>query len=270
MARRRVFRTKIECPSTDIDLTRTSNRSALLGRMLTFERVDSKVSVCMDGVVLGHLDSIVGPQVAAAINQGQSFEATIEKCYPTYDMAFNPTGGQFFLKVQYFLDAGNPGIEIPQTLVQNVKPASRSFYTKVAGVTYERRQETIARCLVGERLMLIREPDNPISFGAIKVMRLSGEHIGYIPEHVAREGDKSGLAYQLDRGDKYQCRIKELTGGGTGQSRGVNIEIVEGDDFDSALPAAAQAGPSDTGYEWLFLVGITAAIVVIAAIIAGR
>jgi hypothetical protein len=170
MARRRVFRTKIEGPDTDLDLVRTSNRSALVGRVLTFEKVDSEVNVCMDGIVLGHLDSVVGAQVAAAMDRGQSFEAVIENSYPTYDSNFKVTGGQFFLKVQYFLDTGQPAIEIPKAPLQEVE-AARSFFTKVAGVTHEDRQDMVARCRVGERLMLVREPNNPVSSGAIKVMR---------------------------------------------------------------------------------------------------
>jgi hypothetical protein len=75
-------------------------------------------------------------------------------------------------------------------------------------------------------LSLVRDPDNPFDRGAIKVLRLTGEQIGFIPAHVSRSGDSSGLASQMDRGGKYACRIKDLTGG-SGRSFGVNLEVME-------------------------------------------
>jgi hypothetical protein len=102
-----------------------------------------------------------------------------------------------------------------------------SFFTKIAGVTFEGRQRIISRCSEGEQLVLRRDPINRFDEGAIKVLRLNGEQLGFIPEHVSRCGDPSGLAFQMDRGSEYSCRIKNLTGGGPGQGIGVNIEIIE-------------------------------------------
>jgi hypothetical protein len=118
-------------------------------------------------------------------------------------------------------------------------PTPHSFHTKIAGVTHRnedhsRRQEIIRKCNVGERLKLERDPDNQFDCGAIKVLRLNGEQLGYIPEHVSRGRDPSGLSDRMDDGEEYQCRISDITGGGPGLSYGVNLEIGNGD-FESDI-----------------------------------
>jgi hypothetical protein len=100
-------------------------------------------------------------------------------------------------------------------------------------VTFEGRQHTVATCSVGECLLLVRDPKDRFDKGAIKVMRLNGEQLGFIPEHVSRGGDSSGLASRMDRGKKYRSRISDLTGGG-GMTLGVNIEITDIDDCEAA------------------------------------
>jgi hypothetical protein len=111
--------------------------------------------------------------------------------------------------------------------VQVHRMGDSSFHTKIRGVTFRNedrksRQRLIARCRVGEKLVLEREPDNCRDPNAIKVLRMSGEQLGYIPAHVAA----NGLAKDLDCGMRPKCRIANLTGG-QGRWRGVNIEIGE-------------------------------------------
>jgi hypothetical protein len=101
-----------------------------------------------------------------------------------------------------------------------------SFFTKIAGVTFEGRQRMIPRCSEGESLRLVRDRTNLYDKGAIKILRSNGEQLGFIPSHVSREGDPSGLAYRMDHGSRYECRIKNITGGGE-KSLGVNIEVTE-------------------------------------------
>ena len=84
----------------------------------------------------------------------------------------------------------------------------------------------IPRCSEGESLRLVRDPKNRYDKGAIKVMRLNGEQLGFIPAGVSRAGDPMGLAYRMDHGRKYECKIAVKTGGGE-KWRGVNIEITE-------------------------------------------
>ena len=115
---------------------------------------------------------------------------------------------------------------------------NRPFFTKVAGVTFEGRQRIVARCSVGERLVLIRDPENCFDKGAIKVVRSNGQQLGFVPAHVSRSGDSSGLANRMDRGDQYECRIRSITGGGW-RNLGVNIEITEATEVEEFTPGDA-------------------------------
>lgn len=111
----------------------------------------------------------------------------------------------------------------------------RTFRTKVAGVSFKGRQRIVAKCSEGELLRLVRDPTDRYDKGAIKVERLNGEQLGFVPAQVSRSGNPSGLSFRMDQGQKYQCRIAALTGGGPGRRLGVNIEITNVEDFDGAL-----------------------------------
>jgi hypothetical protein len=110
--------------------------------------------------------------------------------------------------------------------VQFERNASRSFYTKVAGVTKEnpdgeRRQKIIKELEAGERVILVREPDNKFDPNAIRVDSGFGQ-IGYIPADTAA----NNLASLMDRGHKVKAEISEITGGVAGKrTRGVNLQI---------------------------------------------
>jgi len=57
------------------------------------------------------------------------------------------------------------------------------FYSKVVGVTYDNpdgssRQAIIARCRLGEQLILEAEPDNQHDPNAVKVLRTNGQQLG--------------------------------------------------------------------------------------------
>jgi hypothetical protein len=234
VARRRVFETKVECPGISVaqrlQRNELTGRWKLIGRAVTLEKSSSTgVNITLDGTVVGHLDAVVGHQVSLAIDRGQSFTAVIKNAYQIEPSANAPTW--IDLKVEYLLDKDQPAIVVPKAPVE--PHAARSFFTTVAGVSHEGRQQIVARCSVGESLILIRDPNNRFDKGAIKVVRLDGEQLGFIPAHVSRGGDSSGLAFQMDKGTEYQCRIKNITGGGPGESLGVNIEITTaGEKFD--------------------------------------
>ena len=245
MARRRVFRTRVTCPGIKTDLGPTVNQHAMVGRVVTLQKGSGAgVGLVLDGAVVGYLDAAIEGKVSAAIDRGQSFFAVIEKAFPNYlddgrspgDSKFKMNGAYLDIKVEYLLEKGQPAIKTKKGWRCVESPGGpsarpRSFFTTVAGVTFEGRQRMVARCSVGEQLILVRDPENQYDKGAIKVMRQNGEQLGFIPAHVSRGGDSSGLAYRMDQGEKYQCRISDLTGGGT-KSRGVNIEITEGDEFE--------------------------------------
>jgi hypothetical protein len=106
----------------------------------------------------------------------------------------------------------------------------------------------------------------------------NGEQLGYIPAHVSRGGDSSGLASEMDRGRRFQCTIKDLTGGGPGRSLGVNIEITEGDEFEllERPPFAKEASvysvlsnnKADYRARWVWLFAAVAVLVIIGVIVA--
>lgn len=96
-----------------------------------------------------------------------------------------------------------------------------SFYSAVAGVTFENRQTLLSNLCVGQQLVLKRMPDNPYDSNAIAVYDTKSlQQIGYIRKYVA-----ANLAPIMDRRDRcVACTVKEITGGGV-QYIGINILI---------------------------------------------
>jgi hypothetical protein len=272
MARRRVFHIKVECPGITMDLGRKSNKNLLIGKTATLEKSSSpfEVVAVLDGRNVGRIDGVVGSQVASGIDRGQTFTALIENAYQNYDEKFKPTTALLHLKVEYLLEKGQPAIEVPKAPVDIRPSTAKSFFTTVAGVTHDSRQRIVARCTVGESLTLVRDSSNRFDSGAIKVIRLNGEQLGYIPAHVSRGGDPSGLAFQMDRGDSFQCRISNLTGG-DGLNLGVNIEVTEYQESEEGQstpeePTHLNNAPAHRHLKWIFVaVAVVLLVVVLIA-----
>jgi hypothetical protein len=275
MARRRVFHVKVECTGIKTDLAVTANKFALFGRPVILEKTESgSIALRFDGAIVGHLDDVLGTQVIAALDRGQAFTAKIENAYQNYDARLKPTSQRLDLKVEYLLEKDQPAIEIPKP-VYTYKP--HSFFTKVAGITFDGRQRIAAQCYEGERLFLIREPNNPKDRGAIKIVRRNGDQLGYVPRDVARYGDPTGLSFRMDRGDDYQCRIKDRTGGTSGMSHGINIEIGTDLGFDElhlapspesrAYERRTYEEPPHSNYVWLVFTGVAVIVFVIVLIL---
>ncbi len=72
----------------------------------------------------------------------------------------------------------------------------RIITTKVVGVSFENRQEVIARLQMGDRVWLEREPSNPFDFNAIKVSRSNGDQIGFLDRFLAANVTRWFDAYQ--------------------------------------------------------------------------
>ena len=70
------------------------------------------------------------------------------------------------------------------------------------------RQDELGRCAPGERVTLVREPGNPYDANAIRVLSPRGICIGYLGEQ-----DAATIAPALDRGQRCEAHIHELTGG---------------------------------------------------------
>jgi hypothetical protein len=84
----------------------------------------------------------------------------------------------------------------------------RVVRTKVVGVSYEGRQEVVARLQLGDRVWLEREADNPFDANAIKVCRSNGEQFGYLNRYLA-----ANIALWIDvYGKPVRGKVHLLTG----------------------------------------------------------
>jgi single-stranded-DNA-specific exonuclease len=94
-----------------------------------------------------------------------------------------------------------------------------SFHTKLAGVSFEGRQDVVTRLEPGAPLRLLRQPDNEFDPNAIAVMAPTGEQVGFLNRRLA-----SVLAPALDAGGLWDVSVTEVTGGTDDVgSRGVNV-----------------------------------------------
>ncbi|KUK48928.1 MAG: hypothetical protein XD74_0476 [Actinobacteria bacterium 66_15] len=135
-----------------------------------------------------------------------------------------------------------------------------SFHTKLAGVTFEGRQEVVARLEPGVPLRIERQPDNEYDPNACAVFDPLGDQVGFFNRRLA-----AALAPVLDAGVEYDVEVADITGGGEGESLGVNVLVTRravdaGPDEESLQAAAdmrarlAGLGPVDLDEEltrWL-------------------
>jgi len=94
--------------------------------------------------------------------------------------------------------------------------AASQFHTKLVGVSFEGRQDTIAGLRVGTDLALQRQPDNAFDANALAVY-YGALQLGFVRREIAKH-----LAPLIDAGTRYRARVESLTGGGE-RNRGVNI-----------------------------------------------
>ncbi|MGH7736677.1 MAG: helicase-related protein [Candidatus Tyrphobacter sp.] len=111
-----------------------------------------------------------------------------------------------------------------------------AFHSKIVGVSFEGRQDTIAGLRDGASLELVRQPDNPSDANAIAVF-YGALQLGYLRKEIAKH-----LAPNIDGGARYRARIASLTGqGGPDKHRGVNI-FVERDAATIVKERSARSG----------------------------
>lgn len=96
-----------------------------------------------------------------------------------------------------------------------------TFFTKLVGVTFDNRQETIVQLEENEMLVLRRDPLNEYDPSAISVYvpRLD-KQIGFLNKELA-----AALAPAIDGGEEYRVALGSITGGDGGRSYGVNVEL---------------------------------------------
>ena len=151
---------------------------------------------------------------------------------------------------------------------------AETFFSKVVGVTKENddgsnRQEIIQEELKNDDMLFLnREPDNPYDRNAIAVITSDfDKKIGYINSDLA-----SSLAPLMDRGAFIDCYVAEITGGGPGQSYGVNIKLTVNDPVKMAASTSTRtASPKSKGAHlsdrWKTLPKKTRTWVIVIAII---
>lgn len=123
------------------------------------------------------------------------------------------------------------------------KKKTRSFFTKVVGVTFENddgynRQEIIRQhCKPGDDLAMAAEPNNPHADHAVAIYVVKRGWFGGVKQYqIGYLSDDSGAAQQVFdhamAGGAAAAEIKNVTGGTRDKpTLGVNIEItLVGDD----------------------------------------
>jgi single-stranded-DNA-specific exonuclease len=108
-----------------------------------------------------------------------------------------------------------------------------SFMTRVRGVSFEDRQSLCACLKEGDRLSLLRQPNNPADGNAICCMTENGDQLGYLSRQIAAQ-----LAPLMDLGVEYGAVVLQVTGG-QDKLFGVNIQV-ERKAAARQMPAAGQ------------------------------
>lgn len=89
----------------------------------------------------------------------------------------------------------------------------------VAGLTYENRVENYSALNIDDKLILVRDPENPHDKSAIKVETENGEELGYVPKEMAEE-----LAQRLDKKEVFNLTVY-AKGGSIGRQAFLLIKI---------------------------------------------
>ncbi|HLX26034.1 MAG TPA: helicase-related protein [Candidatus Cybelea sp.] len=112
------------------------------------------------------------------------------------------------------------------------------FHTKIAGVSFEGRQDIIAGLHADAPLQLRRQPENPYDANAIAV-HYGDLALGFFNKRLAAH-----IAPLMDCGARYTARVASLTGGAE-KHRGVNIFV----ERDGAAPSRRRATVAATPLE---------------------
>jgi len=110
----------------------------------------------------------------------------------------------------------------PNVVVEQAqsKVHGRVITTKLVGVSFEDRQEVVAKLHIGDRVWLEQVRDNPFDHNAINVCRNDGEEIGFLNRHLAA----NLFPYFEKYGKPLTGKVRLLTGSAyDGYSLGVVI-----------------------------------------------
>lgn len=74
----------------------------------------------------------------------------------------------------------------------------------LAGFRYHEAKAVFSDIRLGDRLELVREPDNPYDANAVRV-EWRGKKLGYVPRR-----QNAALAWAMDRGESVSARVSRL------------------------------------------------------------
>lgn len=74
----------------------------------------------------------------------------------------------------------------------------------LAGFRYHEAKALFSDIRLGDRLELVREPDNPYDANAVRV-EWRGKKLGYVPRR-----QNAALAWAMDRGESVSARVSRL------------------------------------------------------------
>jgi len=113
------------------------------------------------------------------------------------------------------------------------------FNTKLAGVSFEGRQDIAAGVRPGATLELRRQADNPHDPNAIAAF-YGALQLGFLNRKLAQK-----LAPLIDGdGRRYGAEVTAVTGGGKGRSLGVNVRVRRADMIRPRARVVPAAGPA--------------------------
>jgi len=92
---------------------------------------------------------------------------------------------------------------------ENPNMTRQEIVTKIAGVSFEGRQQKILKLKQKDKLELKREPENKYDKNAVAVINPSNkDHLGYIERKLA-----PFISKRLESGEKFMVFVVEIQGG---------------------------------------------------------
>lgn len=110
-------------------------------------------------------------------------------------------------------------------ITEMIKPLMQEIFlisTFVAGTTYVKDKTVFDEIKVGEKLNLVREPDNKFDELAVSVLAQSGKKLGYLPEK-----DNPILARLMDAGKRLAATVEEFSAKGNYVNIRIKISLVD-------------------------------------------
>jgi hypothetical protein len=95
----------------------------------------------------------------------------------------------------------------------------KKLYTKIAGVSFDNRQEDIKKLQPGELIFMVPEENNKHDPNAIRLESLKGKHLGYLSRQLAEE-----VKVSMENGNRFIAEVIEVTGEDK-DTLGCNISI---------------------------------------------